>query len=305
MDKPLYLFARLAIALFQVMPLSWGARIGRCGGGIFFWIDARHRKVAIKNLTLCFQEVKTKREIRGLAKENFRRIGENFCASIKTSGMTNEQLNEVVEIKGVGLADATRTEPQTESVIYASGHFGNYELFARMSAFIGGYHVAATYRGLRQESLNELLRSLRTVSGNIMYERRTESEALKKAMGEGGRLLVLFSDQSERDNGMELPFFGRPCQTSRAPAIMAMRYKGALFVPICYRTGLARWRIEVGEPIATHEDGVRRSVEAVTRDMNRAFEAAIEKDPANWFWVHNRWKVRANFNAVKATPALA
>jgi KDO2-lipid IV(A) lauroyltransferase len=74
---------------------------------------------------------------------------------------------------------------------------------------------------------------------------------------------------------------------------MAMRYKTTLFVPICYRTSLGRWRIEVGEPIATHQDGLRRSVEAITRDMNTAMEAAIRRDPANWFWVHNRWKLRA------------
>jgi lauroyl/myristoyl acyltransferase len=24
--------------------------------------------------------------------------------------------------------------------------------------------------------------------------------------------------------------------------------------------------------------------------VNRAFESAIRRDPANWFWVHNRWK---------------
>jgi lauroyl/myristoyl acyltransferase len=26
------------------------------------------------------------------------------------------------------------------------------------------------------------------------------------------------------------------------------------------------------------------------RDVNRAFEAAVRRDPANWFWVHRRWK---------------
>jgi lauroyl/myristoyl acyltransferase len=25
-------------------------------------------------------------------------------------------------------------------------------------------------------------------------------------------------------------------------------------------------------------------------DVNRAFEAAVRRDPANWFWVHKRWK---------------
>ena len=26
------------------------------------------------------------------------------------------------------------------------------------------------------------------------------------------------------------------------------------------------------------------------RDVNRAFEIAVRRDPANWFWVHRRWK---------------
>ncbi len=25
-------------------------------------------------------------------------------------------------------------------------------------------------------------------------------------------------------------------------------------------------------------------------DVNRAFEEAVRRDPANWFWVHKRWK---------------
>jgi lauroyl/myristoyl acyltransferase len=46
-------------------------------------------------------------------------------------------------------------------------------------------------------------------------------------------------------------------------------------------------------PQAVREHGQRRAVEAIALDMNRAFEAAIRRDPANWFWVHNRWKGRA------------
>jgi lauroyl/myristoyl acyltransferase len=291
-EQVLYFLARMVVALLQAMPLLWVAQLGRCGGEVVFWLDGRHRKVALRNLTLCFHGVKSRQEIRALAHENFRRIGENFCCSVKTAGMTETELKKVMVVNRVGPVASIGDVP-AECLIYATGHFGNFELFARLSAFIGGYQVAATYRGLRQPSLDLLLRSLRTVSGNIMYERRTETEALKKAMGEGGRLLVLFSDQSVRENGMELPFFGRPCLTTRAPAIMAMRYKGALFVPICYRTSLGRWRIDVGAPIATHLDGSRRSVEDVTRDMNTALEVAIQKDPANWFWVHNRWKMRA------------
>ena len=40
------------------------------------------------------------------------------------------------------------------------------------------------------------------------------------------------------------------------------------------------------------KDGEPRSVADIMRDVNRAFEAAVARDPANWFWVHNRWKLR-------------
>jgi lauroyl/myristoyl acyltransferase len=69
-----------------------------------------------------------------------------------------------------------------------------------------------------------------------------------------------------------------------------LRYHCALHAGICYRVGLAQWRIEAGPEIATHENGAPRSSEAIMRDVNSAFEQAVKRDSANWFWVHNRWK---------------
>jgi KDO2-lipid IV(A) lauroyltransferase len=54
---------------------------------------------------------------------------------------------------------------------------------------------------------------------------------------------------------------------------------------------LAKWRIELGEKIPTRdENGNARSVEDLIRDVLRAHENHVRRDPANWFWVHNRWK---------------
>ena len=75
---------------------------------------------------------------------------------------------------------------------------------------------------------------------------------------------------------------------------MAMRYDCGLYAAICYRVALGRWVIEIGEPIPTRQNGKLRSAEAITRDINRAFEAAVHRDPANWFWVHNRWKAHSS-----------
>jgi KDO2-lipid IV(A) lauroyltransferase len=135
-----------------------------------------------------------------------------------------------------------------------------------------------------------LLQSLRERSGCIFFERRFEAAALKAFMNQPGIILGLLSDQNGGPGGLRMPFLGHNCSTSPASALFALRYDCALHTGICYRVGLARWRIEGGPEIPTHENGQPRSTAAIMQDINRAFEDAVRRDPANWFWVHNRWK---------------
>ncbi len=104
----------------------------------------------------------------------------------------------------------------------------------------------------------------------------------------GGVILGLLADQSSK--GMRGPFFGRDCHTGLAPAILALRYNAVFFTGICYRVGLAQWRVEFSPQIPTHADGKMRSSDDLMLEVNRRFETAIRRDPANWFWVHRRWK---------------
>ena len=68
-----------------------------------------------------------------------------------------------------------------------------------------------------------------------------------------GLLLGLLADQSSK--GVRIPFLGHDCDTSTAPAVFALRYHCPLHTAICYRIGLAKWRIEVGDEIPTRENG--------------------------------------------------
>lgn len=292
MDKLLYIIARAVIAFVQALPLTIVARLGRGGGGLAYWLDARHRRVALRNLTMCFGEEKSADEIRAIAKENFRRIGENFACAAKTASMTYEELKPHVEFIGDKKILAPPAGETPPSLIIAIGHFGNFELYARFGQFCPAYQCATTYRGLRQASLNRLMQDLRERSGCLYFERRTDGAALKAAMSKPGLLLGLLTDQHGGDNGLRIPFLRHDCSTTPAPAVFALRYHCALYIGICYRVGLARWRIEGGPEIPTYENGVARSTEAIMLDVNRAFEVALRRDPANWFWVHNRWKPR-------------
>ena len=75
-----------------------------------------------------------------------------------------------------------------------------------------------------------------------------------------------------------------------SPAVLALRYHTELHTAFCYRLAPAHWRVELDRIIATHENGHPRTSEDIMRDVNRSFEVAVRRDPANWFWVHRRWK---------------
>ena len=290
MDALLYYIARAVIALVQALPLRWAARLGRGAGVLAYLLDARHRKVTLANLQACFGGEKSPAEIRAIAAENFRRIGENFACAIKTTAMSMEELAPHIEFVGAERALAPRGKERPQRVVAAIGHFGNFELYARFNRCAEGYELATTYRGLRHPALDRLMQTLRERSGCRYFERRFDAAALKEFMNRDGVILGLLADQHAGDRGLRLPFLGRECFTSAAPAIFALRYHCLLTTGICYRVELGKWRIEVGEEIPVLERGEPRSNAAIMADVNRAFEAAVRRDPANWFWVHNRWK---------------
>lgn len=301
MDALLYLAGRSLVTLIALLPLRIVARLGRLGGAAAYLLDARHRRVAQANLTRVFAPGMSPAEIRAVARENFRRIGENFACGVKTACMSPAALRPHFEFVGADRIQPFDPSAATQSRIVAIGHFGNFELYARFGQFVPGFRCAATYRGLRQPALDRLLRSLRERSGCLFFDRRGGADALKTALAGPGLLLGLLADQHAGDRGLRLPFLGHDCSTSAAPALLALRYRCPLHTAICYRVGLARWRIEVGPEIPTRHGDEPRPVEAITAEINHAFEEAVRRDPANWFWVHNRWK--PSRRAARPNPA--
>jgi lauroyl/myristoyl acyltransferase len=307
MQTLLYWFAKSIVTVLQALPLDFVARLGRAAGAIAYVLDRRHCNVAKANLRRAFPE-KSAAEINSVARENFRRLGENYGCAIKTASMSFEQVLLRCELIGLEkLATLARasfigpyeqfTEQGTAGAapwnrIVAIGHFGNFELYTVLVRCLPGYCPATTYRGLNQPGLNRLMQELRNQSGCLFFERRSGLSELLNALKRKGLILGLLSDQHGGRRGVWDSFFGIECSTNPAAAVFALRYDSPLNVAICYRTSLAHWRIEVGEEIPIREDGEPRTVQAIMRDVNAQFEMAIRRDPANWFWVHKRWKPR-------------
>jgi len=289
MNAITYWSGRVVVGFVQLLPLVFVARCGRGLGALAWLLSGRHRRLAIDNLTQAFRGEKSPEEIRAIARETFRRTGENFLCAVKTSAMSIEELRPHLEIGDNNPLPEKKNGVALPNFVFAIGHFGNFELYARYKSLRPDYQMATTYRGLKQPGLNRLLQEMRNRSGTLYFERRFEGVELRAALNRGGLLLGLLGDQSSK--GLRAPFFGRDCHTGLAPAVLALRYECDLYTVFCFRTALAKWRLELGDKIETRENGRPRTSADIMREVNRSYEKAIRRDPANWFcWIHRRWK---------------
>ena len=284
--------ARFLIWLVQTMPLVWAARMGRSAGWLAWMLDRRHRTAAVENLRLAFGSELSELEIQSIASEHFKRLGENYTSAIKTASMSDAELRPHLEF-----VNYPETLPPSKGIsVYAIGHFGNFEIIARMQAWAGNRRLVTTYRALRSKALDALLQELRRKSGILYFERTKDAAALRSTLHGGDILFGILSDQHAGKRGLWIPFFGRNCSTTAAPAVYALRFRAKLFVGACYRTRLAHWCLELSEAIPTHlPDGTARSTEAIMTEVNQHLERNVRRDPANWFWVHRRWKAPSAF----------
>jgi lauroyl/myristoyl acyltransferase len=287
-ERLLYEFGLGLITLVQALPLTWVACLGRFSGALGYHLDAKHRRIVHTNLVNVFGREKTAKEIAAIARENFKRIAENHLCAIKTAAMSYEQLCPHLEFTGLENFPQSRPEGKRRNAVVALGHFGNFELYARLVEALPHAPVATTYRGFKQASLNRLLGAMRARSGCVFLERRADGAVMRGLLNRGGLILGLLADQSSA--GIRAPFLGRDCNVGLAPATLALRYQATLSTAICYRIGLAKWRVEVGKPIPTNVHGHQRKSGELMMEVNRELEVAVRRDPANWFWVHRRWK---------------
>ena len=277
--------------LIRLLPLKLVCFIGRQIGFVFYFIDTSHRKIAVNNLTNSLGNYHSESEITSIAKENFRRLGEVYLSVLKTAHISLNKLSDILSVKGLEHLDLSqRNNGSNPSFMFAIGHFGNFELYANAGLFAPEFDVGTTYRGFNQPWVEKLVTKIRNRSGCHYFDRRFEGKKLMSFMKRPNSITGLLADQNAGRSGIELPFFGLPCSTNPAPAIFSLRYNLRLHCCLCRRVGLGRWELELGPEISTHINGNARSVNDIMSDINATYEDYIREDPANWFWVHNRWK---------------
>lgn len=102
-------------------------------------------------------------------------------------------------------------------------------------------------------------------------------------------------DQNFGTGGVFVNFFGRRAATATGPVVLAQRTKAALVPCFIVRQDEDTHRIIFEKPLELLEG--KDTEETIMINIQRLtdiIESYIRKYPAEWSWVHRRWKSKPN-----------
>ena len=104
-------------------------------------------------------------------------------------------------------------------------------------------------------------------------------------------LIFIPIDQNFGTGGVFVNFFGQKAATATGPVILAQRTKAALIPCFILRQPLDQHRITFEKELELEEGKDPEDVILVNiQKLTNIIEAYIRKYPAEWGWIHRRWK---------------
>ncbi|MEQ1861488.1 MAG: lipopolysaccharide heptosyltransferase II [Chthoniobacteraceae bacterium] len=283
MDRLVFLLYRAVAALLRLLPLIVVWRLGRALGSLGYVFGVPYRRLAIHNLAIAFGDEKSAAERRAIAREHFASLGANFLSGVKIAALSRERIRMMVEIDG--LDHVANAHDAGRGVIMVISHIGNWELFAQLYPVLFACPLGTIYQRLGNPHIDAAVREDRARLGLQLFERKEGFQGTMKML-RGPSVVGVLIDQHAGDAGVWCPLFGRLASTTSLAAMLALRTGAALISAAVHSAGPGRWRLVVDAPVPATE----RDADTLTARLNLALETQIRRVPADWFWVHNRWK---------------
>ena len=272
--------------LFQHLPLGVQAALGRGLGRLLHALAGGRRRVALRNVELCLPELDEAAR-RRLVREHFQWLARSILERALLWYAPAERLKTLIRVEGdVGLAE--RSE---RPVMWLVPHFVALDVAGVATQLFQRRMVASIYQAQSNKVFDEAMRRgrLRFGLGEI-FARSERALPLVRAVKRGHAFFNLPDMDFGAKDAAFVPFFGVSAATLLAPARMA-RSLGMVVQPVLAEMlpGGAGYRVRFLPPWPDFpgDDDVAAAIR-----MNRWIEGEIRENPAQYLWVHKRFKTR-------------
>jgi KDO2-lipid IV(A) lauroyltransferase len=270
--------------LIAQLPYKVLLQLGRGLGGVMYRLASSRRKIAARNLELCFPQMPDA-EREALLKENFASTGITFFEMAIAWWWPAERLRRLGSIEG--LEHLRQAEADGQGVILMALHFTTLEMGGGLLGM--AQNMYGMYRPHKNPLFDYVQRRGREqrLLGVIG---RDDVRGMLKLLRAGGVVWYAPDQDYGAQRSVFVPLFGVPAATVTATSKFA-RMGRAQVIPFTQQRlpDGQGYRLVIHPPLA---DFPTESEEADCLRVNQWIEQAISQCPEQYLWAHRRFKTR-------------
>ena len=278
-----FIIISFLLVLFRILGFKIASNIS---SKIFTYIGPlfRSKNLIKENIIKAYPKIENK-DLKKIINGMWGNYGRILSEYVFMKNFRNSKLSDNIIIKGQEILDKIKSE--NKPVIFISGHFNNFELMA-MHIEKSGLEVAAIYRPLNNKFLNFFMEKIRK-KFICKHQIKKGISGTKKILNhfKNGTSIALMIDQ-RLSQGIKTNFFNQEALTTTIPAQFVKKFNCKIVPIYIERINKFNFALKVYEPISYSKD---ETIHNITSDLNKILEKMILKNPEQWIWSHNRWKV--------------
>ena len=285
-----YLLVKLFLGVAKIAPKSFVYAFFKMLALLLYHIDSKRRALTITNLTHAFGD-RSPDEIKALSKEVYVELSKTV-AEILLMFAGRFDIDDAVVNKEEALKQIEElTQNSPNGIIAMTAHFSNWELLAHFLAKHGLKMLVIGREGNNKLIEDNITTPFRRKYGNDTAFKSKAMLSMVKRLKQGGNVGILIDQKSGAQGSVKVNFFGEPAETILSIATLKEKLDPLVVPFFAVRVGEGKYRILIERPVEYEGDetGDER-LEKMTQQYNSVMESVIRDYPAQWFWMHNRWR---------------
>lgn len=257
-------------------------------GDLWFRLDRRHREIVRRNLAFAYGAEMDKDTRERLAREVFRQFVRFGLEILELLVLPLPVIRRKVLI--VGEEHFRAALAQGRGLLVIGAHAGNWEY--TVTGFGLKYEgVAVVARELTQPWLRPLARRLRERGGNVMINKQRGLKEIQSYLRQNRIVGIIIDQNTADDEGLLVNFFGQPARTTPVAALLARRRGVPVLPAFSRRLPDGRHLLAILPPLPLKKTpNPEADILTHLQEQSRAVEAWVRAAPAQWLWLHRRWK---------------
>jgi KDO2-lipid IV(A) lauroyltransferase len=257
-----------------------------------YLIDIKHKKIAMANLDLVYNNTISKNEKVTIVKKSYKNLVYNLYEFIENQTLTLKGFENKIVVKNDNIIlNAIKNK---RKIILITAHYGNWEYG---NTYIPLKYGATTMVGrpMNNKYLNQELNKTRTKNNTQMLEKRDAGKGLIKAI-KNNRILGLVIDQHSSTGGMDVKFLGHTVVQSDSSSKLALKFD-AVIIPLFFTMkSFGKYEAHFYDEIDSRDfQEKENNILELTQVQADIMSKHIKNNPTQWFWQHRRFKKYHNF----------